>query len=195
MVALILIRVLIIFGGTRASVEASVAHTMESTALVPSDDRATRLRAIVTQDDCVHMAKEVSDGAFYKLPILAHALVHHLCDEMPPNATVHEATQHIAQRGVGVLQKLPIEPDANRAANPFYRVHVLLAAICGIGLVHGIALSASMLLLTYKRCNPTSWESRVASCTALAWIARCAYSSMSIYSRIDVALAVIAILL
>lgn len=157
--------------------------------------------AAITQDECVRIANEVVDGAVHRLPVLAHALVHYLCDGIPPNASVHEATQHIAHRGVGVLRRLPVE--ANGGANETvavasvrYRAFVVGAALCGVGLARGIACSAAALLLIYNRLGPARAEKRGGACAALAWIAACAWwrasASASAFSKLDVTLALAA---
>jgi len=167
----------------------------ESTAVVTGETRSlAHARLIVTQDDCVNIAKEVADGAFHKLPLLAHALVQHLCDDMPQDASVHEATQHIAMRGVGVLQRLPIEATASEAAESVHRVFVLGAALCGVGFVYRIASSASVLLILYNRLGPGSLEKKCMSSATFAWIALCAWRSTSTYSKVDASLALIALM-
>lgn len=155
----------------------------------------TEPRVIVTQDDCVNIVNEVADGAFYKMPLLAHALVNYLCDEMPQNASVHEATQHIAERGVGVLQRLPVEAIAKKNAfESVYRLFVLGAALCGVGLVCRIACSAPMLLFIYNRFGPTPFEKKCARYASFAWIVACAWRSASVHSKIDVSLGLIALM-
>ena len=162
----------------------------ERTAIIPNGENSlAKPRQIVTQDECVKIAKEVADGAFYKLPLLAHALVHHLCDDLPPNASVHDATQHIALKGVGVLQRLPVEADARDAVNSNHRVFVLGAALSGLGFAFRIACSASVLLFCYNRFSPRSFEKKGMFCATLAWIAVCAWKSTSTLSKIDTSLA------
>ena len=173
---------------SRAGRDQSVATGGELTVVAKKSEQTAVARPAPTQDECVALAEQVAAGSFHRLPVLAQALVHHLCEGIPADASVHEATAHIALRGVGVLQRLPLETAPKEAVVTGPRRYlVLLGALCGAGIAMGVASTSTALVLVARWAGMRGGEMRALSLCTFAWLAWCGWSAIG-WRRADVLL-------
>lgn len=135
-----------------------------------------------TRDECIALAEQVARGSFHRLPLLAQALLHHLCDDIPPNASAHEATEHIAMRGVDILRHLPSEPATSCDTRGYL---VLAAALCGVGLAFRVASAAVALVAIARWAGVRGVRLRALTAGAVGWLAWLAWRATGLH-RLDV---------